>query len=393
MREPNRDHLVADPSTADARALIEAAGRLCAVQFLAGIAGYTLPDLAEPDEEYPSVTAVHAHPTTGSRQVLGTRLFSGVAEGQLAPAHRQIAEYLAARHVSSLLDDGLPLARVLSLTTGFDCELLAGSRNFASWLAVHNKQSRRRLSQLDPSGMIYAGDRDTYAPDEKRQIVLNLRREWDHNPAASRSIGRVAGFGTIVSPEVADTLREILSADERGHAHQCYVLLLMQMLADGDPLPPLADLLEAIMRDVTWYPSVRCGALTVLTGYAAQDSLDSAALRTLLHDIHGGSIKDPGDELLGILLKHLFPRVLSMHDVLPYLRAPELTEHTGEYSRFWTDHVVRQSTPEQLGELLDAIAANSDRFKSFTQGEVGRNTRMARLPVETLDRVLSARGS
>ena len=198
----------------------------------------------------------------------------------------------------------------------------------------------------------------------------------------------MAGFGTIVSPEVADTLREILSADERGHAHQCYVLLLMQMLADGDPLPPLADLLEAIMRDVTWYPSVRCGALTVLTGYAAQDSLDSAALRTLLHDIHGGSIKDPGDELLGILLKHLFPRVLSMHDVLPYLRAPELTEHTGEYSRFWTDHVVRQSTPEQLGELLDAIAANSDRFKSFTQGEVGRNTRMARLPVETLDRIL-----
>ena len=157
--------------------------------------------------------------------------------------------------------------------------------------------------------MIYAGDRDTYAPDEKRQIVLNLRREWDHNPAASRSIGRVAGFGTIVSPEVADTLREILSADERGHAHQCYVLLLMQMLADGDPLPPLADLLEAIMRrrpatapgrpaggnharrHVVSKRPMR-GALAVLTGYAAQDSLDSAALRTLLHDIHGGSIKD-----------------------------------------------------------------------------------------------------
>ena len=388
VREPNREHLVADPSTADARALIEAAGRLCAIQFLAGIAGYTLPDLAEPDDEYPSITEVDAHPAARSRQVLGTRLFSGVAEGRLAPAHRQIAEYLAARHVSSLLDDGLPLARVLSLITGFDGELLAGSRNFASWLAVHNKKSRRRLSQLDPSGMIYAGDRDTYSREEKRQIVLSLRREWDHNSAASRSLGRVAGFGTIVSPELADTLREILSADERGHAHQCYVLLLMQMLADGDPLPTLADLLEAIVRDATWYPSIRCGALAVLTGYAAQNSLNSAALRTLLHDIHGGSIKDPGDELLGILLKHVFPQVLPMREVLPYLRAPQLTEHIGEYSEFWTNHVVRQSTPEQLGELLDAIAANSARFKSFMQDEIGRNTRMARLPVETLDRVL-----
>ena len=388
VRESNREHIVANPSTADANALIEAAGRLCAVQILAGNAGYTLPDHAEPDEDYPSVTEVEVDPPAQNRQVLGTRLFTGVAEGQFAPVHRQIAEYLAARHVSRHLDDGLPLARVLSLITGFDNELLPGFRNFASWLAVHNIESRVRLSRLNPSGMIYAGDRDTYSPDEKQQIVLNLRREWDHNAAASRSIGRVAGIGAIVSPEIADTLREILSGDERNHAHQCYVLLLMQMLADGDPLPPLADLLDAIVRDSTWYPTIRCGALDVLSRYAAQDSSNSTALHTLVRDIDGGLIEDPGDELLGILLTHLYPRMLSMHEVLPYLRAPELTEHTGEYSKFWTEHVVRQSTPEQLGKLLDAIAGNSESFNSFMQGEVGRNTRMARLPVETLDRVL-----
>ena len=386
VREPNREHNVADPSTADTNALIEAAGQLCAVQILAGNAGYTLPDLAEPDEEYPSVTDVD--PSARSRQVLGTRLFSGVAEGQLAPAHRQIAEYLAARHVSGCLDDGLPMARVLSLITGLDDELLPGFKIFASWLAVHNKESRFRLSQLDPSGLIYAGDRDTYSPDEKRQIVLNLRREWDHNSAASRSIGRVPGIGAIVSPELADTLREILSGDERSHPHQCYVLLLLQMLADGDPLPPLADMLDAIVRDSTWYPTIRCGALDVLIGYEAQESFNSAALHTMVRDIDGGLIEDPGDELLGILLTHLYPRMLSMHEMLPYLRAPELTKHTGEYSKFWTEHVVRQSTPEQLGDLLDAIAANSESYRSFTQGEVGRNTRMVRLPVEVLDRVL-----
>ena len=388
VREPNSEHLAADPSTADSNALIEAAGRLCAVQILAGNAGYTLPELAEPDEDYPSVTEVDADPGARNRQVLGTRLFSGVAEGQLAPAHRQIAEYLAARHVSRLLDDGLPLGRVLALITGFDGELLAGLKNFASWLAVHNKRSRGRLSRLDPSGMIYAGDRDTYSPEEKRQIVLNLRRQWDHNAGASRPVGKVAGIGAIVSAEIEDTLREILSGAERDHAHQCYVLLLMQMLADGDPLPPLGDLLEAIVRESTWYPSIRCGALDVLTEYAERDSFNSAALQALVRDIDGGSIEDPGDELLGILLKHLFPRILSMHQVLPYLRAPQLIEQTGEYSRFWTEHVIRRSTTEQLAELLDAIAADGDRFKSFMKGKVGSNTRMARLPVETLDRVL-----
>ena len=48
------------------------------------------------------------------------------------------------------------------------------------------------------------------------------------------------------------TLREILSDGERGLAHQCHVLLLMQMLADGDPLPTLSDLLEEMVRDATW---------------------------------------------------------------------------------------------------------------------------------------------
>ena len=388
MREPNRGHAAADPSTADANALLEAAGRLCAVQILAGTAGYTLPDVAEPDEEYPSVTEVAADTGTRSKRVLGTRLFSGVSEGQLAPFHRQIAEYLAARHISGRLDDGLPLTRVLALITGFDGELLPAVRNFACWLAVHNKGSRKRLSRMDPSGLIYAAERDTYSPQEKREIVLNLRREWDHNAYASRSVGKVTGIGAIVSPEIEETLRKIFSDDQRDHVHQCYVLLLVQMLADGDPLPDLADVLEAIVRDSTWYPSIRSGALDVLTGYAERDSFSSAALDTLMRDIDGGLVEDSGDQLLGILLTHLFPRTLTMQEVLPYLRAPRLTAHFGEYSKFWTEHVIRQSTSEQLAELLDAVAANSDRFKSFMHGEAGRFTAMSRLPVETLEQFL-----
>ena len=43
VREPNGEHLAADPSTSDVNALIKAAGGLCAIQVLAGNAGYTLP--------------------------------------------------------------------------------------------------------------------------------------------------------------------------------------------------------------------------------------------------------------------------------------------------------------------------------------------------------------
>ena len=202
VREPNGEHRAAKPAAAGGRPPLDAAGRLCAVQLLAGNAGYTLPDRAEPDRDYPSLAEVDGDPQGHARQVLGTRVFAGVSEGKLAPAHRQIAEFLAARHVSGLLEAGLPLERVLALITGFDGELLPGFRNFASWLAVHNKPSRKRLSRLHPSGLIYDGDRETYSADEKREIVLNLRREWTWNAWCSRSRGRVAGFGGIVSPEL-----------------------------------------------------------------------------------------------------------------------------------------------------------------------------------------------
>ena len=311
-----------------------------------------------------------------------------MSEGRLAPAHRQIAEFLAARHVSGLLEGGLPLERVLALITGFDGQLLPVFQNFASWLAVHNKRSRSRLSRLHPSGLIYAGDRETYSPDEKREIVLNLRREWVWNASCSRSIRRVPGFGGIVSPELENTLREILSDGERGLEHQCYVLLLMQMLADGDPLPTLSDLLEEMVRDATWYPSVRCTALEVLTGYSEQGCLDSASLATMARDIDGGSIDDPDDALLGTLLKSLYPRVLPMAEVRSHLREPKIKASTGDYSRFWTNHVLRESTPEQLGELLDGIAGSLEDCKDFMLGEVGTNTRMARLLVEPLEQIL-----
>ena len=394
VREPNGEHLAANPSSADTSQLIEAAGRLCAAQLFSGVAGYTLPDRAEPDEDYPSFTDVCGEAYDASRKVIGTRLFVGVAPGRLAPAHRQVAEFLAARYVSGLLDDGLPLGRILALITGFDAELVPSFRNFASWLAVHNKPSRKRLSQLDPSGLVYTGDRQTYSADEKRDIVRQLRRESYRNPWFTRSLSMTPGIGAIVSPELEGTFREILTDGERGREHQSYIWLLLQMLADGEPLPALSDVLEQTVRDPAWSQGVRCAALDVLTSYHARVRLGSTGLKGMMGEIENGSLDDPQDELMGILLKALYPNVLSIAEVQRYFREPKLVAMTGEYAEFWTRHVPEESTPEQLADLLDGIADRFAEYRPFMVGEVGRYTRLSQLPVELLNRVLrETRGS
>ena len=389
VRESNGEHLAANPSITDTSLLIEAAGRLCAVQIISGAAGYTLPDRADPDDDFPSFTELYGGVGDDTvRNVLGTRLFVGVSEGKLAPAHRQIAEFLAAQYVSGLLEEGLPLARILAQITGFDGELLPSFRNFASWLAVHNKQSRKRLSQMNPSGMIYDGDRQTYSADEKRDIVRNLRRESYWNPWCSRSVSKVPGIGGIVSPELEGTFREILTDGERGHEHQSYVMLLMQMLADGEPLPALSDVLEQTVRDRTWNYGVRCAALDVLTSYHAHGPIRAETLKRMMTEIEDCSLDDPEDQLLGILLKALYPNVLSIAEVQRNFREPKLVTTTGEYTRFWMDHVPTESTPEQLAELLDCIAERFAEYRPFMVGDVGRYTRLGQLPLELLDRVL-----
>ena len=49
------------------------------------------------------------------------------------------------------------------------------------------------------------------------------------------------GIGAIVSPDLEGTFRAILTDAERAHEHQSCVMLLLQMPADGEPLPALAD--------------------------------------------------------------------------------------------------------------------------------------------------------
>ena len=387
--EPNGEHLAANPSSADTSLLVKAAGRLCTAQLLSGTAGYTLPDRAEPDDDFPSFTEVYGGVgNTAARNVLGTRLFVGVSEGKLAPAHRQIAEFLAAQYISGLLDEGLPVQRVLALISGFDGELMPSFGNFVSWLAVHNKQSRKRLSQLNPSGLIYAGDRETYSADEKRDIVRNLRRESSWNAWCIRGIGRLAGFGGIVSPELEGTIRQILMDGERGRERQSYVMLLMQMLVDGKPIPALSDVLEQAVRDSRWNQGVRCAALDVLTSYHARGRLGFAGLKGMVAEIDNGSLDDPQDELMGILLKALYPNVLSIAEVQRYLRQPKPVTMTGEYAKFWMEHVPEKSTPEQLADLLDNIAERFAEYRPFMVGDVGRYTRLGQLPAELLDRVL-----
>ena len=72
-----------------------------------------------------------------------------------------------------------------------------------------------------------------------------------------------------MSPELEGTFREDSDGRRAWHGeHQSYVMFLMQMLAEGEPLP---NAFEGAGRSwcamPTWNQGVRCAALDALTSY------------------------------------------------------------------------------------------------------------------------------
>ena len=159
--ETNEEHAIAfEDWHAPPDVLVDAAGRLCTGLLLADCDGYALRQAAS-DVRYPLLDGCVAEPegspesaaggaSTGPggtrrllRRALGTRLFTSPHEGRYSPAHRHVAEFLAARHVARLIEAGLPAPRVLALIAGGDGTVVTALRGFSGWLAALCRMFRR----------------------------------------------------------------------------------------------------------------------------------------------------------------------------------------------------------------------------------------------------------
>ena len=132
-----------------------------------------------------------------------------------------------------------------------------------------------------------------------------------------------------------------------------------------------------IAKDDSRLPRVRRSALDTFIEFRKQD-LDTTDLRVLLKDVYTGAVSDPDDELLGTLLKALYTKVLSVSDLLNYLRTPKELSLYGKYVSFWIRYFPENSTNEQLAEFLSTIIERFDQFPVLhnTESQVADHDRI-----------------
>ena len=326
--------------------LLDAAGRLCAIQLISGAAGYTLRGQA--DEKYPALDQGDSGSLEMLRYALATKLFKSASDNRFAPVHRHIAEFLGARHLAEVIKRGLPARRVTALIVGEDGTVVTEMRGLSAWLAAHCKDARADLIERDPIGVGLYGDIREFSTDEKRALLESLHREG----VRLRSVFlKTAPFGALATPDMEPVIEEILTDNNHIQDSQMFTEFVLDILTKGEPLPSLSELLLKIVRDDMWWPHINTLALDAFIHNCPDSPDKTGKLKALLADIHTGSASVPDNELLGTLLTQLYPQELSPEEVWDYLNSGS----TGRYCLFWEIDLIEKSSDEQVGELLDHL--------------------------------------
>ena len=361
LREPNQEHQVAQPDNVPISDLLDAAGRLCAVQLLTGKAGYVLPG-TESDHEYLGLEQISGGDQEVLRHVLGTMLFVVPTEGRAAPVHRHVAEFLAGRYLADLIEKSFPVQRILALMTGDDGGVVSEMRGLSAWLASHSKTSRMEIIERDPIGTVLYGDVRALFIDEKRRLINGLYRESQRNPWFFGSLEMMdSRFGDLVTPDMKDVFREALAKPTRDETYQGLVVVLIEALRHGPAIPELMSIVLGVVKDDSWWPRIRYRALDTILHHGKNDEQTNSTLMKLLADVYDGSVPDPDDDLLGQLLNGLYPSKLSVSEIFQYLRMPKHRDFLGIYKLFW-NRVAMNSTSAQCAELLNILVERSDEL-------------------------------
>ena len=407
VREHNKRHKAAKAlsNPPEPARLLDAAGRLCALQLISGAVGWTLH--GEENDEYPELDRCQGYPLKVLRSTLGTKLFKAVSgDNRFIPIHRHIAEFLAGRHIASVIAAGLPPRRAISMITGKDGIVVTEMRELSAWLAAHCEDVRAGLIEQDPVGVGLYGNIREFSLEEKRALLTALNREASR--PGSSVWGWATAFRALVTSDMEPAFRKILTSSSREEEHQRVVYLALLILKEGECLPGFFRLLLEIVRDDTRRPHINSAALETFI-HSNPDSVDKTnKLKTLLKDVQSGNVSDPDKGLLAILLNHLYPCDLSPSEVWDYLSregddqegewigewgaqdytfAARNAKSIGEDIGFWLTELIEKSSDDQVAELLDNLKERLPRLRPVLDARLLHDP-----PVKLLVRGLEAHG-
>lgn len=362
VQEYNREHLeAARRSKYPTEQVLDTAGMLYAHLLISGIEGFALSHNNE-NSQYPYFNKIFRNDSKLVEYTLKTKLFKpGDSSCMREPLHRSIAGYLAAEYLNRILENkGLPLGRILSLITSSDGGVVSSLRELYAWLTTTCITHREHMFSRDPLGIVLYGAVTTFTKQQKEILLRELYNEATQHTGFRSGNWIRSPFGALATPDMEDIFKEIIESSSRDDANQALVDCVMDALEYGAAYSNLEKPLWNIVKDHTWWSGIRDSALQILLKDYADESSNYRGYLILLEDIQNGVVEDRNDNLLGMLLLHLYPEVLPAQKVISYLHKPKNARYYGAYNRFWEDNLIERSSRDDIAELLDELSGKKE---------------------------------
>ncbi|OHX37469.1 hypothetical protein BJL95_05450 [Methylomonas sp. LWB] len=340
--EFNDEHRVAEKSTVNIPALLDAVGLLCAIQLLANLSGFS-EGYAQPGR----VSLASIDLPAPTRAALKTRLFRKVGD-EYSYVHRSVAEYLAAHFIAGKIKDDLLVNRVLTLTTGVDGGIVAALRGLMAWLAVLSESARDRLIEIDPLGLVVYGDVQLFSTQTKSRLLRALIREAQTTGFPSRdwhTTAFAAFWTTDLNQEILASFDKLRFSDSEQYLLYC----LMQGLCYTESAPNIKPQLLAIIRNKAYWETTRSYALNAFC-HIYPDDYES--LLALAEDIHSKIVEDERNDLLEVLLRKLFLSKVKAAEIIRFIgKRPDSNRIS--CVRFWRKEFIQGVVDSELPDVLD----------------------------------------
>ena len=344
-------------SAVDVERGLRAAGFLCAVQVIAGKAGYVLAE-DKATKYFPWLGELSSEDRELFASVVRTGLFEFSGSGLFAPVHLHLAEYLAARYLADQIErSDFPVGRIFASITGTDGMVVSRLRGLSAWLATLCASRRNFIIDRDPMGVALYGDIEDFSTSSKSRLLENLHQYMKVHHSL---------LGPLPSSASSQGTSRFL--DIRG-----------DFQLRGADFPAFHSALLSAVRDPAWYWRPRRWALAPLLkryqkiqGCADSEELKvlTSELKALAEEIRSGSVTDPSGDLMGLLLLHLYPNEIPTSEILNYLYASHRLEafrgNINTYMVFWECIAVKFSTAEVVS-CLDRISSMAEAFRPILE--------------------------
>ena len=381
-KECNREHRNARRSGVPIGSLIDSAGRLCALQLI----GYSL-DEDSASADYPTPDACVQGDSQELREALSSKLFKADGDQRFSPVHRQIAEFLGAKHLAALIEKGLPSRRVLALMTGGDGTVVTALRGLAAWLAAHSPRVRTELVSNDAAGVAIYGDIRDFSPSEKQELLAALLRQPG---IAARANLNVKAFAPLVAAETEAQIRQVLGSADRGLPQQQQAAFILLILGQSQQLAALAPEMLGIVRDDSWPQQVRRRALEGFIRNRKGSLALTGELQALLADIGLAASRLPIKTSAGSCSEKLYPDVVRPSKVWDYLTEAAGYDMVDSYC-YWQSGrrtLLAKASDRDIPDLLDSLAPPDSSNLEPAFDSIHRSE----LPVVLLERGLRLHG-